>query len=518
MYALRRLSCPSFFQPSTNRRMYRLLSKGLITPLTQKVILTVWVVGSPVLGRTRRNRNAVTNGDGIVADQDVFNQQSHDFLAFNDTKRFRGAAQASKECCESFRQAQEYGTIIGLVSDRLQLSTECLLAMTQCRHTFTQLLKRQESFLIGGEKPFDTFANMGQLPLQTLLTFCGWIGSARCCQPTIKLLLYQSRLLQQADHLSPDELIEEFLSDEAAVIANWSAEFPPAIRSDAFVVVNLTCGGLRRCSRQGVTTLRTADQPLHDTGHDGTPARSYLVLVEQLLGTSKAFFGHQGGHGDLDPLFAGALVACCAAGRSCTPRTLWAHNPCARRDAGLAEAGDATIGRVAQHAPHHRAFPATCSASRNAFAVEATRDLPDAESLDGVHLIDAPYYTGLGFIDNIRGGHLVSLTDVTVSIGSAAQYAHLTGSRPVSLAATRTFQDLRSFIFGDHPLELHKKLIFRAVALWRLHEQCLDSVKSPQGDSAEDQLLRSEEHTSELQSHHDLVCRLLLEKKKKTTT
>src|SRR5437773_3996030 len=28
-------------------------------------------------------------------------------------------------------------------------------------------------------------------------------------------------------------------------------------------------------------------------------------------------------------------------------------------------------------------------------------------------------------------------------------------------------------------------------------------------------LKRSEEHTSELQSHHDLVCRLLLEKKKK---
>src|SRR5437773_8538984 len=28
--------------------------------------------------------------------------------------------------------------------------------------------------------------------------------------------------------------------------------------------------------------------------------------------------------------------------------------------------------------------------------------------------------------------------------------------------------------------------------------------------------MRSEEHTSELQSHHDLVCRLLLEKKKQT--
>src|SRR5437667_4915683 len=30
--------------------------------------------------------------------------------------------------------------------------------------------------------------------------------------------------------------------------------------------------------------------------------------------------------------------------------------------------------------------------------------------------------------------------------------------------------------------------------------------------------LRSEEHTSELQSHHDLVCRLLLEKKNKNTS
>src|SRR5437773_9142909 len=31
-------------------------------------------------------------------------------------------------------------------------------------------------------------------------------------------------------------------------------------------------------------------------------------------------------------------------------------------------------------------------------------------------------------------------------------------------------------------------------------------------------LARSEEHTSELQSHHDLVCRLLLEKKNKLRT
>src|SRR5437588_9462081 len=34
-------------------------------------------------------------------------------------------------------------------------------------------------------------------------------------------------------------------------------------------------------------------------------------------------------------------------------------------------------------------------------------------------------------------------------------------------------------------------------------------------EGTNDELFRSEEHTSELQSHSDLVCRLLLEKKKK---
>src|SRR5260221_3872086 len=36
----------------------------------------------------------------------------------------------------------------------------------------------------------------------------------------------------------------------------------------------------------------------------------------------------------------------------------------------------------------------------------------------------------------------------------------------------------------------------------------------PDPDGSDDRVARSEEHTSELQSHSDLVCRLLLEKKK----
>ena len=134
----------------------------------------------------------MTNSDGIFADQNLFNQESHDFLTFHHTKGFRSTAQASKECCEGFCQAQECSAIVGLVGDRLQLSTECLLALTQHRHALTQLIDRQEFFLIGVEQSFDTFAHMGQLPLQALLTFSGWIRGARCYQPAIKFLLYQT--------------------------------------------------------------------------------------------------------------------------------------------------------------------------------------------------------------------------------------------------------------------------------------------------------------------------------------
>src|SRR5215475_2451542 len=48
----------------------------------------------------------------------------------------------------------------------------------------------------------------------------------------------------------------------------------------------------------------------------------------------------------------------------------------------------------------------------------------------------------------------------------------------MTFAATRALQDLRSFVFCNHALELNQEVIFRAVSLWRLHEQGLDSVTS----------------------------------------
>src|SRR5436190_11809950 len=75
-----------------------------------------------------------------------------------------------------------------------------------------------------------------------------------------------------------------------------------------------------------------------------------------------------------------------------------------------------------------------------------------------------------------------------------------------------------SFFFIDpatteiYTLSLHDALPISASGSAR----CTESTgRSSAAASAASRRWRSEEHTSELQSHSDLVCRLLLEKKKK---
>ncbi len=61
--------------------------------------------------------------------------------------------------------------------------------------------------------------------------------------------------------------------------------------------------------RERVATLRTADQPLHNTWRDGVPTRPDLVLVKQFLSASEALFRYQRWHWDLEPLFTRAVLA-----------------------------------------------------------------------------------------------------------------------------------------------------------------------------------------------------------------
>src|SRR6266540_7022524 len=70
------------------------------------------------------------------------------------------------------------------------------------------------------------------------------------------------------------------------------------------------------------------------------------------------------------------------------------------------------------------------------------------------------------------------------------------------------------FFFNDPATtEIYTLSLHDALPIWRLYRALLGRPPDKEGLHG-CMSARSEEHTSELQSHHDLVCRLLLEKKK----
>ena len=103
---------------------------AVVTPLTQKVIWVARRLGTCVLRRTHGDGDAMANGDSVLPYQNVFDHEPYNALALSDAKRFRSTAQARQECRDGFCQAQEGFSIVGLVSDRLQLGTKRLLALT----------------------------------------------------------------------------------------------------------------------------------------------------------------------------------------------------------------------------------------------------------------------------------------------------------------------------------------------------------------------------------------------------
>src|SRR5437667_2657835 len=80
--------------------------------------------------------------------------------------------------------------------------------------------------------------------------------------------------------------------------------------------------------------------------------------------------------------------------------------------------------------------------------------------------------------------------------------------RPTLFPYTTLFRSVLGSRTDGEPSFLPGAGIFPLTARQPVLDRC------PDCDSGHLRAGRSEEHTSELQSHHDLVCRLLLEKKK----
>src|ERR1019366_560542 len=63
---------------------------------------------APVSRRRGGDRDAVADNDGVVADQNLLDDEAYDSLALEDVKRIGGAAQSCEERRESLGQAQEH--------------------------------------------------------------------------------------------------------------------------------------------------------------------------------------------------------------------------------------------------------------------------------------------------------------------------------------------------------------------------------------------------------------------------
>src|SRR2546430_5329496 len=112
---------------------------------------------------------------------------------------------------------------------------------------------------------------------------------------------------------------------------------------------------------------------------------------------------------------------------------------------------------------------------------------------------------------------------MTCSAGNAARDLFLLSARPAGRLSSRTTNSVRSAGLAS-PVEIGGRinLNYRGWPSSGVMTTGSDMEQALTALYGEDQVaavitLRSEEHTSELQSQSNLVCRLLLEKKKKNT-
>src|SRR5437773_8489432 len=174
----------------------------------------------------------------------------------------------------------------------------------------------------------------------------------------------------------------------------------------------------------------------------------------------------------------------------------------------FAEGGDLAGWRKVQ------AFAEAAGTATSAPRLKRYEHTVGETSLGGVPVLDVrpKNWTDNGKVLVYTHGGAHVMSSAASTLGRAVIAAHETGLRVISVDYT-----LAPFAKYD---QMSDQVIAAIQALrsdgQRLSDTAIYGDASGGGLAAAAVLkMRSEEHTSELQSHHDLVCRLLLEKKKK---
>jgi hypothetical protein len=233
------------------------------------------------------------------------------------------------------------------------------------------------------------------------------------------------------------------------------------------------------CAIERVAAIGAAHEPLDEARRERPPRRVKLVGAQPFLGQRKDVLADDRRHRDRDPIFRRALVPGAVTRGQAATQADRAGDPPALCGRGFTEACLALVGGIAQHLPHRRAPPATASlAGRNPLFVQHLDNGADAETRNAVELEYPPHHPSLLVVDLVVCGRVLRLADKAVSEGSPAEHADFSQPSAMPLAAPRALDNLRSFVLGDHALELHQQLILGRRATRRANKQSLNAGAS----------------------------------------
>ena len=417
----------------------------------------------------------MADGDFVLGDQNLLHEEPDDTLPFRDVQGFGGRAQPRQKAGQGLGEPEIGLPILDTIDGGLQFAVQRLFLTAERRRSGAQLVDGDQLFLIGRDQAVDPLADPDQAMPKVGLALLVGIGDTGRLQSPVDLCAHQCRIFEQADQLGPHDVVEQVLAHRTAV-AQRAVEIAPGVGTQAAVVGDLAGTGLGRRAIQPVAAFAARHEPLRDAGRSGPALGEDLVLLQPLFGKGEGLFADDRRHRDFDPVFSRPLVTDAVASGEPVAAAQRPH-ALARRGAGLAEARSSLVRRIAQHRPHHRAFPARTSGGCGDPAfVELASDRADGHVIFGVMAVDVANHGRLRFDDLVERVAVLGFLVVAVAIGRAAEDSNVAVSSPMTLAATGTLQNLRALVFRDHPLELDEEMVFGGFHRRRFQEHGFDAL------------------------------------------
>ena len=247
----------------------------------------------------------MANGDFVLGDQHLLHDEPDDALPFGDVQGFGGRVQPRQKAGQRLGEPEIGLAILRTIDGGLQFAIQRLLLTAEFGRSVAQLVDRDQLLLIGVDQAADAFSDPDQTVPQVVLALLAWIGGAGRLQSPIDLGADQCRILEQADHFAPDDVIEQVLAHRPTV-AQRPVEMAPGVGTQAAVIGDLAGTRPGRCARQRVAAFAARDQSLDHAGRLGTARRVDLVHLQPLFGQGEGLFADDrrqpgevgtGGHG-----------------------------------------------------------------------------------------------------------------------------------------------------------------------------------------------------------------------------